>query len=99
MSGALAPAAADQEDLARPGVAVAPPPLIVDAGGHGRAVPGVFRSRNRRPANVRGLRTHGRQLPETVRGWLRSHSKGRKRHDVLAHHRAAEAVEAYVNAA
>ena len=33
-----------------------------------------------------------------VRGWLRLHEKGGKRHDVPAHHRAAEAVEAYVAA-
>ena len=31
-----------------------------------------------------------------VRGWLRLHEKGGKRHDVPAHHRAEEAVEAYV---
>ena len=30
-----------------------------------------------------------------VRGWLRLHEKGGKRHDVPAHHRAEEAVEAY----
>ena len=34
-----------------------------------------------------------------VRGWLRLHEKGGKRHDVPAHHRAEEAVEAYVVAA
>ena len=33
------------------------------------------------------------------RGWLRLHEKGGKRHDVPAHHRAEEAVAAYVNAA
>ena len=33
-----------------------------------------------------------------VRGWLRLHENGGKRHDVPAHHRA-EAVEAYVAAA
>ena len=33
-----------------------------------------------------------------VRGWLRLHEKGGKRHDVPAHHRAEEAVEAYVAA-
>ena len=31
-----------------------------------------------------------------VRGWLRLHEKGGKRHDVPAHHRAEEALEAYV---
>ena len=31
-----------------------------------------------------------------VRGWLRLHEKGGKRHDLPAHHRAEEAVEAYV---
>ena len=34
-----------------------------------------------------------------VRGWLRLHEKGGKRHDVPAHHRVEEAVEAYVAAA
>ena len=33
-----------------------------------------------------------------VRGWLRLHEKGGKRHDVPVHHRAEEAVEAYVAA-
>ena len=33
------------------------------------------------------------------RGWLRLHEKGGKRHDVPAHHRAEQAVAAYVNAA
>ena len=31
-----------------------------------------------------------------VRGWLRLHEKGGKRHDVPAHHRAAAAVDAYL---
>ena len=31
------------------------------------------------------------------RGWLRLHEKGGKRHDVPAHHRAEQAVAAYVN--
>ena len=35
---------------------------------------------------------------QCVRGWLRLHEKGGKRHDVPAHHRAEEAVEAYVAA-
>ena len=34
-----------------------------------------------------------------VRGWLRLHEKGGKRHDVPAHHRTEEALEAYVSAA
>ena len=34
-----------------------------------------------------------------TRGWLRLHEKGGKRHDVPAHHRAEEAVEAYLVAA
>ena len=33
-----------------------------------------------------------------LRGWLRLHEKGGKRHDVPAHHRAEEAVEAYLDA-
>ena len=36
---------------------------------------------------------------QRLRGWLRLHEKGGKRHDVPAHHRAEEAVAAYVNAA
>ena len=32
------------------------------------------------------------------RGWLRLHEKGGKRHDVPAHHRAAEALDAYLDA-
>ena len=35
---------------------------------------------------------------QELRGWLRLHEKGGKRHDVPAHHRAEEAVEAYVAA-
>ena len=34
-----------------------------------------------------------------MRGWLRLHEKGGKRHDVPAHHRAEEAVETYLAAA
>ena len=34
-----------------------------------------------------------------LRGWLRLHEKGGKRHDVPAHHRAEQAVAAYVNVA
>ena len=33
------------------------------------------------------------------RGWLRLHEKGGKRHDVPAHHRAAEALDDYLRAA
>ena len=33
------------------------------------------------------------------RGWLRLHEKGGKRHDVPAHHRAAEALDEYLEAA
>ena len=33
-----------------------------------------------------------------ARGWLRLHEKGGKRHDVPAHHRAAEALDAYLAA-
>ena len=32
-----------------------------------------------------------------LRGWLRLHEKGGRRHDVPAHHRAEQAVAAYVN--
>ena len=34
-----------------------------------------------------------------ARGWLRLHEKGGKRHDVPAHHRAASALDAYLEAA
>ena len=33
------------------------------------------------------------------RGWLRLHEKGGKRHDIPAHHRAAEALDDYLEAA
>ena len=33
------------------------------------------------------------------RGWLRLHEKGGRRHDVPAHHRAAEVLDEYVEAA
>ena len=33
------------------------------------------------------------------RGWLRLHEKGGRRHDVPAHHRAAAALDAYIEAA
>ena len=34
-----------------------------------------------------------------LRGWLRLHERGGKRHDVPAHHRAAEALDDYLEAA
>ena len=36
---------------------------------------------------------------QDARGWLRLHEKGGKRHDVPAHHRAAEALDAYLDVA
>ena len=36
---------------------------------------------------------------QECQGWLRLHEKGGKRHDVPAHHRAAEALDKYVEAA
>ncbi len=36
---------------------------------------------------------------QASRGWLRLHEKGGKRHDVPAHHRAAEALDDYLEAA
>ncbi len=47
---------------------------------------------------ARGMRRQD-YFRQGVRGWLRLHEKGGKRHDVPAHHRAEEAVEAYVAAA
>ena len=40
-----------------------------------------------------------RALRQESRGWLRLHEKGGKRHDVPAHHRAAEALDDYLEAA
>ena len=38
-------------------------------------------------------------FPQGPRGWLRLHEKGGKRHDVPAHHRAEDALAAYLDAA
>ncbi len=38
-------------------------------------------------------------MSATSRGWLRLHEKGGKRHDVPAYHRAAEALDKYIEAA
>ena len=38
-------------------------------------------------------------FPQGPRGWLRLHEKGAKRHDVPAHHRAEDALAAYLDAA
>ena len=45
-----------------------------------------------------GMRRHD-YFGQGSRGWLRFHEKGGKRHDVPAHHRAAAALHAYVEAA
>ena len=42
--------------------------------------------------------TPNNYFPQGSRAWLRLHEKGGKRHDVPAHHRAAEALDAYLEA-
>ena len=51
-----------------------------------------------RVSAVLGMR-RGDYFQQGSRGWLRLHEKGGKRHDVPAHHRAAEALDNYVEAA
>ena len=51
-----------------------------------------------RVSAVLGMR-RGDYFQQGSRGWLRLHEKGGKRHDVPAHHRAAEALNKYVEAA
>ena len=51
-----------------------------------------------RVSAVLGMR-RGDYFQQGSRGWLRLHEKGGKRHDVPAHHRAAEALDKYVEAA
>ena len=43
--------------------------------------------------------SRGDYFQQGSRGWLRLHEKGGRRHDVPAHHRAAEALDKYVEAA
>ena len=62
----------------------------------GRVAHGSASSEVRPRARTEGHRQKARaQAPG---GWLRLHEKGGKRHDVPAHHRAEEAVEAYLAA-
>ena len=51
-----------------------------------------------RVSAVLGMR-RGDYFLQGSRGWLRLHEKGGKRHDVPAHHRAAAALDEYVEAA
>ena len=51
-----------------------------------------------RVSAVLGMR-RGDYFQQESRGWLRLHEKGGKRHDVPAHHRAAEALDKYVEGA
>ena len=51
-----------------------------------------------RVSAVLGMRRQD-YFQQGARGWLRLHEKGGKRHDVPAHHRAAEALDAYLEAA
>ena len=50
-----------------------------------------------RVSAVLGMR-RGDYFQQGSRGWLRLHEKGGRRHDVPAHHRAAEALDAYLEA-
>ena len=50
-----------------------------------------------RVSAVLGMR-RGDYFQQGSRGWLRLHEKGGKRHDVPAHHRAAEALDEYIEA-
>ena len=46
----------------------------------------------------RQLTLAGVLLPQGIRGWLRLYENGGRRHDVPAHHRATEALDAYLAA-
>ena len=50
-----------------------------------------------RVSAVLGMR-RGDYFQQGSLGWLRLHEKGGKRHDVPAHHRAAEALDSYLEA-
>ena len=68
------------------------------AGLRDRALLSVMLYSFARVSAVLGMRRQDYFL-QGSRGWLRLHEKGGKRHDVPAHHRAAEALDAYLEAA
>ena len=68
------------------------------AGLRNRALFSVMLYSFARVSAVLGMRRQD-YFQQGSRGWLRLHEKGGKRHDVPAHHRAAEALDNYVEAA
>ena len=68
------------------------------AGLRDRALVSVMLYSFARVSAVIGMRRQDYFRQES-RGWLRLHEKGGKRHDVPAHHRAAEALDDYLEAA
>ena len=68
------------------------------AGRRDRALVSVMLYSFARVSAVIGMRRQDYFRQES-RGWLRLHEKGGKRHDVPAHHRAAEALDDYLEAA
>ena len=67
------------------------------AGLRDRALLSVMLYSFARVSAVRGMRRQD-YFGQGSRGWLRLHEKGGKRHDVPVHHRAAAALDAYVEA-
>ena len=67
------------------------------AGLRDRALLSVMLYSFARVSAVLGMRRQD-YFGQASRGWLRLHEKGGKRHDVPAHHRAAAALDAYVEA-
>ena len=68
------------------------------AGRRDRALVSVMLYSFARVSAVIGMRRQD-YFRQERQGWLRLHEKGGKRHDVPAHHRAAEALDKYVEAA
>ena len=68
------------------------------AGLRDRALLSVMLYSFARVSAVLGMRRQD-YFGQESRGWLRLHEKGGRRHDVPAHHRAAVALDAYVDAA
>ncbi len=68
------------------------------AGLRDRALLSVMLYSFARVSAVLGMRRQD-YFGQASRGWLRLHEKGGKRHDVPAHHRAAEALDEYLAAA
>ena len=68
------------------------------AGLRDRALVSVMLYSFARVSAVIGMRRQD-YFRQECQGWLRLHEKGGKRHDVPAHHRAAEALDKYVEAA